>query len=559
LHNERVSARYSGVGVSPGVAVGPVARVHGPTLPPRDEEPVDVEGESELVEEALDAVADELATLADRAGASGSILVRQVRMSRDPSLRSLILQLVRGGRSAPRAAFEGFGAYRDMRASDPLRGTPSSAELDDVRDRVVARLLGEPPPGIPDPGTPYVLVARDLSPALTSSLDPERVIAFVTERGGPTSHTAVLAKALGIPAVVGCPGIAALATGQRVAVDGGTGIVTADPGPELVGAASAQAREPAPEPVPTGPGRTSDGRAVPLLAAVGGKGEVDDAVAAGAEGVGVFRTEFCFLDRADPPSVAEQADAYREVFAAFPGRPVTVRTLDIGADKPVSFVRLGDQPNPALGVRGIRVARRHPQLLTDQLVAIAKATRDSEADVRVMAPMVATTAEAAWFASEAHAAGVRTVGVMVEVPAAALRAADLLRVVDFVSVGSNDLAQYAFATDRADGELGDLLDPWQPAFLDLVATVLRAGAVAGRAVAVCGEAASDPLLAPVFVGLGAASLSMTPRTIPVVRAALARVSSQQCADAAAAALSADGPEEARARVAALLEPPPAPR
>jgi phosphoenolpyruvate-protein phosphotransferase (PTS system enzyme I) len=215
-------------------------------------------------------------------------------------------------------------------------------------------------------------------------------------------------------------------------------------------------------------------------------------------------------------------------------------------------VRLGEQPNPALGVRGIRVARRHPQLLTDQLVAIARATRESSADVRVMAPMVATTAEAAWFASQARAAGITKVGVMVEVPAAALRASDLLQTVDFVSVGSNDLAQYAFATDREDGELADLLDPWQPAFLDLVATVLRAGAVAGQAVTVCGEAASDPLLAAVLVGLGASGLSMNPRSIPGVRAGLARVTSAQCADAAAAAVDADGPEEGRARVAQLF-------
>jgi phosphotransferase system enzyme I (PtsI) len=166
---------------------------------------------------------------------------------------------------------------------------------------------------------------------------------------------------------------------------------------------------------------------------------------------------------------------------------------------------------------------------------------------------VATTAEAAWFAARARDAGVATVGVMVEVPAAALRAADILQIVDFVSVGSNDLAQYAFATDREDGELADLLDPWQPAFLDLVATVLRAGAVAGRAVTVCGEAASDPLLAAVLVGLGAAGLSMNPRSIPAVRAGLARTTSERCAEAAAAAVSADGPEEGRSRVAALLD------
>ncbi|HET7530670.1 MAG TPA: putative PEP-binding protein [Mycobacteriales bacterium] len=547
-----MTARYRGLGVGAGVAVGPVARVQGPSLPPRDASPVDVEAETDRAEDALETVAEELEALARRAGASGSVLVRQSRMSRDPSLAALVRQFVRAGRDAPRAVWEAFGAYRDMRAADPLRGTPDAAELDDVRDRVVARLLGEPPPGIPDPGTPYVLVARDLSPAVTAALDSSRVLAVVTERGGPTSHSAVLAKALGIPAVVACAGVGALVDGQRVAVDGSEGVVTLDPDQNLVGSLISRAGEP--ERSVDGPGRTRDGRPVPLLAAVGGMTDVDEALAAGAEGVGVFRTEFCFLDRADPPSVAEQAAAYREVFAAFDGRPVTVRTLDVGADKPAAFVPLGDPDNPALGVRGLRVARRHPQLLTDQLVAISRAARESKADVRVMAPMVATTAEAAWFASRAREAGLATTGVMVEVPAAALRAADLLQVVDFVSVGSNDLAQYAFAADRGDGELADLLDPWQPAFLDLVATVLRAGAVAGRAVTVCGEAASDPLLAIVFVGLGAQGLSMAPRALPIVRAALARVTIEQASDAAAAALSADGPEEGRQRVAAALAP-----
>jgi len=217
-------------------------------------------------------------------------------------------------------------------------------------------------------------------------------------------------------------------------------------------------------------------------------------------------------------------------------------------------VRLGDQPNPALGVRGLRVARRHAELLTDQLTAIAMATRGSPASVRVMAPMVATTAEAAWFAAEARAHGVTTTGVMVEVPAAALRAADLLQVVDFVSIGSNDLAQYTFATDREDGELADLLDPWQPAFLDLVATVLRAGAVAGRPVTVCGEAPSDPLLALVLVGLGAGALSMNARSLADVRSTLVRHTYDDCVRYAAAALSADGPSEARARVRSALDP-----
>jgi phosphotransferase system enzyme I (PtsI) len=480
------------------------------------------------------------------------VLVRQARIARDPSLTALAGQLVSTGRAAPRAAWEAFAAYRDMRAADPMRAVPDRAELDDIRDRVVARLLGEPPPGIPDPGEPFVLIARDLSPALTAGLDPQRVLGIVTERGGPTSHTAVLAKSLGIPAVVGCPGVASLRSGQRVMVDGAGGEVTADPDSDAVGAA-VKVPEPAVDLV-QGPGRTRDGRPVRLLAAVGGAGDADEALANGAEGVGVFRTEFAFLDRDEPPSVSEQAAAYRKVFDAFGDREVTVRTLDIGADKPAPYVRLGDQPNPALGVRGLRVARRHVELLTDQLTAVAMASRGSGTPVRVMAPMVATTAEAAWFAAQCHEHGIGTAGVMVEVPAAALRAADMLRVVDFVSVGSNDLAQYTFATDRADSELADLLDPWQPAFLDLVATVLRAGAVAGRPVTVCGEAPSDPMLALVLVGLGAGALSMTSRVLPDVRATLARHSYDDCVRYATAALSADGPSEARARVRDALDP-----
>ncbi|HVY10765.1 MAG TPA: putative PEP-binding protein [Mycobacteriales bacterium] len=539
-------SKYAGIGVSAGVAVGPVARVHGPVLPPRDGAPIDAAAETARALDSFEAVGSELEALASRAGASGAVLVRQARIARDPSLIALARQLVSSGRAAPRAAWEAFAAYRDMRAADPMRAVPDRAELDDIRDRVVARLLGEPAPAIPDPGTPFVLVARDLSPAVTAGLDPERVLGIVTERGGPTSHTAVLAKSLGIPAVVACPGVASLRSGQRVMVDGATGEVVADPDSDAVGAA-VKLPEPA-EPEEHGPGRTRDGKPVQLLAAVGGASDVPDALAAGAEGVGVFRTEFAFLDREEPPTVAEQAAAYLEVLDAFAGREVTVRTLDIGADKPAPYVRLGDQPNPALGVRGLRVARRHVELLTDQLTAIAMASRGSKTKVRVMAPMVATTAEAAWFAAQCREHGIATPGVMVEVPAAALRAADLLQVVDFVSVGSNDLAQYTFATDRADGELADLLDPWQPAFLDLVATVLRAGALAGRPVTVCGEAPSDPMLALVLVGLGAGALSMTPRVLADVRATLLRHTAEDCVRYAAAALSADGPSEARARV-----------
>lgn len=550
-----MSTHYAGVGVSRGAAAGPVVRVVTPAPPPREEAgQVDVEAEIERAQEALAAVATELEDLAHKVGATGAVLVAQARIARDPALLAMVSESVRSHRRAGRAIYDTLAAYRDMRAADPLRPVPPQAELDDVRDRAVAWILGEPAPGIPDPGTPFVLVARDLSPSVTATLDPQRVLALVTERGGPTSHTAVLAKTLGIPAVVACAGAAALVDGAQVVVDGSAGTVTVDPERELVTTVherrEAGARRRA---QPTGgPGRTRDGRPVRMLVAVGGPGDLDKANRVGAEGVGVFRTEFLFLGRDDPPTTAEQTTAYRAVFSAFAGRQVTVRTLDVGADKPLPFVPLGDQTNPALGVRGLRVARRDPRLLTDQLRAIARAAAGSDAQVRVMAPMVATAAEGAWFAALAHAEGLTEAGVMVEVPAAALRAADLLRAVDFLSVGTNDLSQYTFAADRQVGELADLLDFWQPALLQLIAAATSAGTAVGVPVTVCGEAAADPLLAPVLVGLGAEGLSMSPRMLPEVRAAIAERTFDECRALAASALAASSPEEARALVAAAI-------
>jgi phosphotransferase system enzyme I (PtsI) len=267
----------------------------------------------------------------------------------------------------------------------------------------------------------------------------------------------------------------------------------------------------------------------------------------------LFRTEFLFLDRLEPPTAAEQEEAYARVFAAFAGRKVVVRTLDAGADKPLRFVTVPDEPNPALGVRGLRTARRHPELLDGQLAAIAAAAARTDAEVWVMAPMVSVAAEARSFAAQAHAHGLPVAGVMVEVPAAALRASRVLAGCDFASLGTNDLAQYAFASDRMAGELADLLDPWQPGLLELVRLTGAAGRELGKPVGVCGEAAGDPLLAPVLVGLGAAALSMTARLIPVVRASLARLTTEQCRAMATAALDADGPEEARARATTIAQ------
>ncbi|MFC5289826.1 phosphoenolpyruvate--protein phosphotransferase [Actinokineospora guangxiensis] len=535
---------------SPGAAAGPVARLAPAPVLPADPPPAGApDAEAATAASAIDTVVAELEKRAHGlTGEARDILETQVLMARDSAISDGVRAAAEAGRPAAWAVHEAFG--KQMAALTALGGYlgERAGDLADLRDRAVAVLLDVPPPGLPSAQEPYVLVGVDLAPADTVTLDPALVLAIVTEKGGPTSHTAILARAMGIPAVVGCAGAAGLTDGDRVVVDGTLGSVTAHPSDELVAkvAADAEARR-AELAAFTGPGRTADGHPVKLLLNVGegdaaAGGEVD------AEGVGLFRTEFLFLDRTEAPTVEEQRAAYGRVFAAFSGRKVVVRTLDAGADKPLPFATDESEPNPALGVRGYRIAAGKPSILDDQLAAIAAAAADHDADVHVMAPMIATAAEAAEFAGKARAAGIGTVGVMIEIPAAALRAGEILAEVDFVSIGTNDLAQYTFAADRLLGELGPLLDPWQPPLLDLVAMVATAGRTAGKPVGVCGEAAGDPGLAVVLTGLGVTSLSMSAPAVPGVRAALRRRTSDDCAARADLARRAPDPATARARV-----------
>jgi phosphotransferase system enzyme I (PtsI) len=554
-----------GTGASPGVAVGPVARMAGrvPEPPPGGAaRPADAPAEARAALRALGEVAGDLDARAEAAGGEAQeVLEAQAMMAGDPSLAARVEQLAGQGRPAARAVWEAFAAYRERLAAAGGYLAARVADLDDVRDRAVALLLGVPVPGVPDPGHPFVLVAVDLAPADTATLRGDRVLGFVTEQGGPTSHTAILARAMGVPAVVGCEGAHGLADGTRVVVDGGSGVVLVDPDDATAGAATARAAARAAR-LAAAPvareareaagrhGATADGHRVDLLANLGGPRDAAAAVAAGAEGVGLLRTEFLYLERATPPSVEEQRDAYAAVFGAFPGGKVVVRTLDAGADKPLHFLGLPGEPNPALGERGLRALRRAPAVLADQLDAIGLAAAAGPAEVWVMAPMVTVPEEAAWFRERARGRGGRVakVGVMIEVPAAALAAGAILAEVDFASIGTNDLAQYAFAADRQAGGLGGFQDPWQPVLLQLVGRVGEAGVAAGRPVGVCGEAAADPVLALVLVGLGVTSLSMAASAIADVRRLLAGHTLAECRALAELALSS--PDAASARSAA---------
>ncbi|TQM81990.1 phosphoenolpyruvate--protein phosphotransferase [Saccharothrix saharensis] len=534
------SARLSGVGVSSGRASGPVVRVAEPLgEPPAGPAPSDPAAEAARIRPAADVV---VARLHERAAAASGdakdVLETTAAMAADPALLSQAEKLVTAdalpaARAVHQAAagfitaLEAAGGYMAERARD----------VRDVRDRLVAELLGVAAPGVPSLTSPSVLVARDLAPADTAGLDPAKVLALVTEEGGPTSHTAILARSLGIPAVVACRGVLDLDV-PALLVDGDTGVVQASDGTVRAAHVAGRAEW-------NGVGALRDGYRVKVLGNVGSPADAVAAAAGGAEGVGLFRTEFCFLSAATEPSVAEQRAAYAAVLAPFAGKPVVVRTLDAGADKPLPFLAPEPEPNPALGVRGLRVAFDRPDVLERQLEAIALAAADTDAEVSVMAPMVATAAEAAWFVERARAAGIRRAGVMIEVPAAALVAAEVLAAVDFVSIGTNDLAQYVFAADRQVGAVAALNDPWQPALLRLVKLVGDAGTAAGKPVGVCGESAADPLLACVLTGLGVTSLSMNHTALAGVGAKLATTSFDLCQLAARGAVAAADPASAK--------------
>lgn len=542
-----------GRGVSAGRVAAPVVHLAPPLPEPAAGTVVAAEDRADevsAIEWAAVAVADQLRSrTAQATGEARAILDASRLLASDPELVADATALVRSkGRTAARAVWE--TAARHEKGLRALGGRMAErvADIRDVRDRIIAEILEVDMPGVPERDEPFVLVATDLAPADTASLEGGKCVGLVTEQGGPTSHTAIIARSLGLPAVVGASGATGIVDGATVLVDGDRGTVEVDPPDGRI----AEARAAAVVIAFDGTGELSDGHHIPLLANVGGAADAATAAAAHAEGVGLFRTEFCFLDRADAPSVDEQVAAYRGVLAAFPGSKVVVRTLDAGSDKPLPFANAEREDNPALGVRGLRIARRNPKLLEDQLEALAIAADAESAQAEVMAPMVSTVEEARDFAGRCRAAGLERVGIMIETPSAALLAAELFEIVDFVSLGTNDLAQYTLAADRLVSELGDLNDPWQPAVLRLIGAVGDAGRAAGKPVGVCGEAGGDPALAPVLVGLGVTSLSMTARSLGRVAAALAEVDEETCRRAARAALAAATAEGARAAASAAL-------
>ncbi|MFE3446151.1 putative PEP-binding protein [Nocardia sp. NPDC059180] len=551
-----VESVLRGTPAVPGVAAAPAIRPNPRgQIDARSGVVAESDRASELsaLRDAAEIVAGRLRARAEAStGAAAEVLAANAAMAADRGWVGAAEKLIAAGAAAPAAATAATEQFAEMFSKLGGLMAERVTDLRDVCDRVVAELLGLPEPGVPTPERPSILIARDLAPADTAGLDPTRILGLATTLGGATSHTAIIARQLGIPCVVAVSGLDDVPAGADLLVDGASGTVTVDPDPVVAEAAVADSRATAARNASwIGPGATSDGHRVGILANVQDGAGARAAAATPAEGIGLFRTELCFLDRDTEPSAQEQARIYREVLDAYPAAKVVVRTLDAGSDKPLRFADHPDEANPALGVRGIRIAARDSGILERQLDAIATAAEGRETPPMVMAPMIATVGEARSFATQVRARGL-IAGVMIEVPAAALLAEALLAEVDFVSIGTNDLAQYTMAADRMSPDLAALTDPWQPAVLTLVARTAAAGRQAGKPVGVCGEAAADPLLACVLAGLGVTSLSAASPAVAGVGAQLSAVSLADCEAAAASVLAATDPDDARARARRIL-------
>jgi multiphosphoryl transfer protein len=562
----------TGVPASTGLAVGPVHHLHGPAGPPPDRAAEAPERERERLEHGIAgaraAIERDRETVAARAGsAEAAIFDAHLALLEDEAMREPAHAAIDAGATAERAWHDAAASVAERyRAFEEPLLRERAADVLDVGRRVVIALTGagETGAGETAAGTTGIVVAGELTPGDAATLDPALVTGIATAHGTATAHAAILARALGLPAVVGLgDGVLGIEDGTTVLLDGEAGTVLVDPPEDVQRDAAdrreraerrrASARERAHE-----PGATRDGTRIEVFANLGAAGEAATAVELGAEGVGLLRTEFLFLDRAELPGEDEQAATLREIAVALDGRPLVVRTLDAGADKPLPALPMPPEANPFLGVRGIRLALGRPEVLATQLRAILRVAAEGH-PLKVMLPMVATLDEIeaarAVLAQARAATGVDVpleFGIMVEVPAAALTAARLAAYVDFFSLGTNDLTQYTMAAERGDERLAPLLTGPQPAVLRLVKETVQAAAAHGRWVGVCGELAGDPATAILLAGLGVTELSMAPALVPEAKAALRGVDLERARAAARAALEADSAAAARAFAAELL-------
>ncbi len=553
-----------GIAAAGGVAVGPVFQFSQPAL--RFERSVvrDPAAEWRRFEAASDAARGQVEAICAQAPAGSeqaAIFQAHALMLQDPELllavRSAIEEKHLNAEAALSDAAETYAQMLDSFADEYLRAR--AADVRDVKARLLRILLGATESGASGPKVPSIILARDLTPSETVLLDRALVLGFCTADGGPTSHVAILARSMGQPAVVGAGAdVLEIVPGTPAILDGNEGLLHVHPDPGLTAAyisqqaaaatIQAEARKRSHQVA-----CTTDGHRMEVLANVGNEEEARAALEAGAEGVGLLRTEFLYMQGAALPSEDEQYRAYRAIIDIFRQQPVILRTLDIGGDKALPYLDLPHEMNPSLGLRGIRLCLKRPELLRPQLRAALRA--GDGRNLKLMFPMVATVDEIraarklleecrAELLAERRPIPQRTeVGIMVEIPAAALLADHLAAEVDFFSIGTNDLSQYTMAADRTNAQVASLAAGLQPAVLRLVRDVIIAAHRHGRQVGLCGELAGELAAIPILLGLGLDELSMSPAAIPLAKQIIRALSTGQAQDLASTALEVDSPED----------------
>src|SRR2546425_1219118 len=556
-----------GIGVSPGIAIGPAVIVRSglPEVPHRVVSRTQVEKEVRRLRAAVRDVKRHIAELKaraeDRAGPDQArIFDAQVLMLEDREFLSGIANLIRENHLTAEKAFE----FKVLEVRDLWAATRSArlkerlADLNGLAIRMIQHLMHRADEELEGISRPSILVAREIGPGLTVQFDREQVIALVSEEGTKTSHAAILAHSMGMPAVMGLPaGVERIAAGAMLVVDGSQGTVLL----ELEREERAEARSRAArrqeldlqmEEAIDQPAVTTDGQRIVLRGNVDLPDEIAEAKEHRAEGVGLLRTEFLITSHASLPTEDEQAQYFRRVGEAFPGHPVVVRTYDLGGDKFPAAFRTAPEANPFLGWRAIRVCLDQPEVFRTQIRAALRAA--AHVEIQLMIPLVTRLEEVdvtrEMVAEEGErlaGSGIRAarsvrVGVMVEPPAAAVMADRLAQVADFLSVGTNDLTQYTLVVDRGNARLADRFTPHDPSVLRLLKLVAEAARAANKPASVCGEMASEPLSAFLLLGLGYDTLSVAPPALPFIKWLIRQVTTAQARAAADAALAARSAE-----------------
>ena len=564
----------SGIAASPGIAIGPIFVYVQVDLKFERIQTHDTASEWSRLEQALSVAATQLTSI--RSGANrnigeqeGAIFMAQAAMLQDPELLAMARKNLEASQLNVEAAWcdatEHYAHLLESLETEYMRAR--ATDVRDVSRRVLGVLLGvaESSPHLPD--APSIICAEDLSPSDTVGLDKKQVLGFCTAGGGETSHTAILARALGLPAMVGVGGqLAGLAHGNQAILSGSEGKLFVDPSETVVrdyqlrqGTDRASRLEALGE--SHLPATTTDGHRVEVVANIGDAQGAKRALELGAEGVGLLRTEFLYLGRSGTPSEEEQYRAYRDILTTFGALPVILRTLDIGGDKEIPYLNLAHETNPFLGVRGIRLCLARPDLFKPQLRAALRA--GVGCNLKIMFPMIAVADEvrrARKILEECReellqeglaVADDTEVGIMVEVPSAALSAERLAPIVDFFSIGTNDLSQYTLAVDRTNAAVSSLSSAFSPAVLRLIHEVVRAAHRHRKWVGLCGELAGDVSAVPLLVGLGLDELSMNPIAIPAVKKAIRSLTLKECTSLAEAAMGLEDASAVRALLASL--------